>query len=289
MRRSAAEPRAVGKRGIDGVRPGAAFGGRPPARARAPHANRQPFCTISRASSGAPRGRGRRELPRVALGQLAARDHPEHVVGQPRAAAAGSTPTASSGRRGRRSPRGRARTRPGATRTRGPPRSGERSSRATFSTRPSSSVPGHRPPGRPPECSPAGFACGAPAALARDQLVAARCGGAHDDRLHDALGPDRLRQRGGRLVVEPPPRLPRVRVDRHRPGRWASSVAGAADQHLEAAAETSAGSGGLVALDKLHRHLPVGLGAAPSGGRRRSRAARGSAPRRAGPSAARES
>ena len=82
-----------------------------------------------------------------------------------------------------------------------------------------------------------------------------------DDRLDHALRADRVGEPGGRLRLEAAPRLARVRVDLlDRQVRELRLVAAAADQDLEAAAEAAArrDSG---ALDKLHRHLPVGLGA----------------------------
>ena len=86
----------------------------------------------------------------------------------------------------------------------------------------------------------AGLARGAPAALAGDQLVAALGARPDDDRLDDALRADRVGEAGGRLVVEAPPRLARVRV--HLLDRQVRElgVAGAADQDLEAAAEAAA-------------------------------------------------
>ena len=53
----------------------------------------------------------------------------------------------------------------------------------------------------------------APAALARDQLVAAALGRAHENRLQDADLADRVGQRGQRLLVEVLARLLRVRPD----------------------------------------------------------------------------
>ena len=71
-----------------------------------------------------------------------------------------------------------------------------------------------------------GLARGAPAALAGDQLVAAlraaaarRPAGSGPARLIESASPRR------RLAVEPPARLPRVRVDRRRPASCASSAA----------------------------------------------------------------
>ena len=58
------------------------------------------------------------------------------------------------------------------------------------------------------------LARGTPAALAGDQLVAARRTRPDDDRLQQTLLLDRAREAGRRLGLEAPARLARVRVDR---------------------------------------------------------------------------
>src|SRR5581483_7212795 len=86
-----------------------------------------------------------------------------------------------------------------------------------------------------------GFACRPPAPLAGDQLPAAARTRANDDRLDDPLGADRLRETGGRVVVEATAWLARVRVDRVDRQLRQVDLGGAAEQHLEASAEAAAG------------------------------------------------
>ena len=105
------------------------------------------------------------------------------------------------------------------------------------------------------------LARGTPAALARDDLVAADAARADEERLDDALLPHRVGEARRGLRLEPAARLLRVRVDRvdgdlEQLGR----SRGAADQDFEAAAETATRAADSGALDKLHRHLPVGVG-----------------------------
>ena len=83
-----------------------------------------------------------------------------------------------------------------------------------------------------------GLAGRAPAPLAGDQLVAALEPGPEHDRLHDALVADRVGEPVRRLVVEAPPRLARVRVDLvDRDVRELHRRA--SDQDLEATAEAA--------------------------------------------------
>ena len=86
-----------------------------------------------------------------------------------------------------------------------------------------------------------GFARGAPATFAGDQLIAARLPRPNDDGLQQTLLLDRACEPGGRLGLEAPPRLPRIRVDRvDRQLASSSGPFGAADQDLETTAETAA-------------------------------------------------
>ncbi len=78
-----------------------------------------------------------------------------------------------------------------------------------------------------------------PAPLARDELVAPGGAWAQDDRLDDPLRPDRLRERESRLVLEALPRLLRVRMDLVDRDVRQLGAAGAADQDLEPAAQSS--------------------------------------------------
>src|SRR5919204_2448617 len=82
-----------------------------------------------------------------------------------------------------------------------------------------------------------------PAPLAGDQLVAAGGPRPDDDRLQEALRLDRARQAVRRLRQEPPARLARVGVDRleRELGERRRRVAEAADQDVEPAPETTAG------------------------------------------------
>ena len=75
-----------------------------------------------------------------------------------------------------------------------------------------------------------------PTALAGDELVATVGPRAHDDGLQHALVPDRGRQPRGRLGLEAAARLARVRVHRFDGEVQQLGLAGSADQHLEAAA-----------------------------------------------------
>ena len=207
-----------------------------------------------------------------------------------RAAAAGSRSSASSGRRARRPRRARARTRRSAPRSARASSTGERFSRATFSTRPSRSVSRSsasridRRHGRD-----ARLAGRAPAALAGDQLVAAvRARGRTTTGWMSALRADRVGEPGA---------SPRGRsaCAAGAGSRWICSTGRCASSGSPAPPIRTSKPrprprrGVLAALDKLHRHLPVGLGAARAPVVVRSPAARGSAPRRRAPSAARRS
>jgi hypothetical protein len=63
------------------------------------------------------------------------------------------------------------------------------------------------------DCRDARFARGAPAALARDELVAVFAEGTDEDRLEDAVFLDRRGQLVERVRVEDHPRLTRIRLD----------------------------------------------------------------------------
>src|SRR5206468_4295440 len=82
------------------------------------------------------------------------------------------------------------------------------------------------------------LARGAPAALAGDQLVAALEARPHDDRLHEALRADRLRESRHGFVVEPLARLLRVRMDLFERQMRELGLP-AADQDLEASPEAT--------------------------------------------------
>ena len=136
---------------------------------------------------------------------------------------------------------------------------GVSSSRATFSTSPSRSA-SRSAASRTSAGSvwQVRLARRPPAALAGDELVAAGSARAQDDRLDDPLRPDRLRERRA---------SPRARsASAAAAGSDGSAsighvrelgAAGAADQNLEPAARGPSARSGTV--DKLHRHLPVGL------------------------------
>ena len=119
---------------------------------------------------------------------------------------------------------------------------GERSSRATFSTsarrrESRSSVGAHQ---RRDGCE-AGRLGGAPAAFAGDQLVGSVRDRPDDDRLDDALNPDRLRKAGERLRIEAPPRLEPIRPDRsHGQLRQLGVMGRSPEQDLEPPAEPPA-------------------------------------------------
>ncbi len=130
----------------------------------------------------------------------------------------------------------------------------------------------------------AGLARSAPAALAGDDLVAARGARPHEQRLDDALAPDRLGEPGARLAVEALARLLRIRVDGvdrqlEQLGRVRLETA---DENFEAAAEAAA--------VRRARQAPSPPSSTRrrrrTGGRTRSPATRGSVPRRGAPSAA---
>ena len=90
----------------------------------------------------------------------------------------------------------------------------------------------------------------APAALAGDQLVTPRRARADEHRLDDSLHADRVGERRGGFGVEASPRLPRVRVDLLDRQVRELGLVRAADQDLEAAAETAAFSCGPVGHDE---------------------------------------
>ena len=79
--RSAAS-RALGERGVDRRAARAAATGARPAGGALGGADGQPLRTIAARAGAGPRGPGRRDSARVALGQLAALEHREHVVGK---------------------------------------------------------------------------------------------------------------------------------------------------------------------------------------------------------------
>src|SRR5207248_377680 len=85
----------------------------------------------------------------------------------------------------------------------------------------------------------AGLARRTPAPLARDQLVAALEPRPQHDGLDDALHADRVGETHRGLVVEPLARLARIRVDVLDGDMRELRLEAAADQHLEAAAETA--------------------------------------------------
>src|SRR5207244_7781192 len=126
-----------------------------------------------------------------------------------------------------------------------------------------------------------------PAPFAGDQLVAALRPWADDDRLEQALGLDRPGEPVGRLGREATARLARVRVDLvERELRQLLRRRGeTAYEDVETAAEAAAGfaSAARQAPSPPSSTRPLRR----SGGRTRSPGARGSAPRRGGPSVAR--
>ena len=87
---------------------------------------------------------------------------------------------------------------------------------------------------------PAGLLRSAPAALACDQLEAARRARPHQHRLDDALSLDRVGERRRCLRIEPPPGLARIRMDRLDRQVCELRFGRASDQDLEAAAQASA-------------------------------------------------
>ncbi len=246
--------------------------------------NREPF--LHDAASEPPSrlvvGQGE-DGARMALAHVTASEHPQHLFREARAGAGGSTPPASSGRPGRPRLRATARTRPRGMRTRAPPRRG-RAARARRSRRAragASRCPRRR--GRAQEASrrrPTGRrASGARPRRARSRLP---LGAVDDDRLQDALEPDRAREAGGRLRLEPAARLPRIRVDGLDRQMDELGLARLPEQDFEAAAEAAP-------LLRNARQAPSPPSSRPrrrrSGGRRRSRELRGSAPPRGAPSA----
>ena len=254
-----------------------------PARRTLGRAHRQPSRTMRRASRGARRGPARRG-PR-ARGPRSARA----------ARPCSSTSSGSSSRRMRFETVGFDWPTRSATSPSDRPNSsirtayarassiGERSSRATFSTSPSRSV--SRSSASRTTAGTVAIPASrgrAPAALAGDQLVAALEPRPHDDGLDQPLRLDRLGEAASRR--------------RRRTACAAASDSGGSGRRRRARARARRRRSGprsprprprLGTLDKLHRHLPVGLGAASSAGRSGSRAGRGSAPRRRAPSAAR--
>ena len=131
------------------------------------------------------------------------------------------------------------------------------------------------------------LARGAPAPLAGDQLPAAA---------RHAAGRARAGRRPARGSTRRGRTWPRRRSGAAAGAGWGGSRRRAARPDRPASRRRAAPRGrgrgrgaragvGSGALDKLHRHLPVRLGARSTRGRRRSPAARGSAPRRAAPSA----
>ncbi len=126
---------------------------------------------------------------------------------------------------------------------------------------------------------------GAPAALAGDQLVAAGRARSHEHRLYDTLRAHRVCEPRPGVGVETLPRLARVwmdRVDRHL-GELRRSCP--AQQNLQAATQTSPFSCVRQAPSPPSSKRPHHA----SGGRTRLPGDRGSALRRAAPSAARSS
>src|SRR5262249_52343994 len=125
---------------------------------------------------------------------------------------------------------------------------------------------------------------GTPAALSRDQLEASLAPAPDDDRLQDPLEADRRCEPGGRLRLEPPSRLARVRMDGLDGEMEQLRLTSLSEEHLETAAETAA-------FPSDARQAPSPPSSRPasrrSAGRRRSQGARGSAPRRGGPSVGR--
>ena len=199
----------------------------------------------------------------VALRELAALDHREHVVGQLEQPQSCSRSPASSGRRARPPRRARARTRPSAARSRAPPRSA-RGSRGRRSRPGRAAACRGRPPrGSPPaRVGEARLARRAPAALAGDQLVAALEPRPEHDRLdrRPARGSSRRGRRSPR--DRSAARLARVRVDLL--DRHVRELGLGVAPPIRTSKPRPRPRRGLAsaAFDKLHRHLPVGLGAA---------------------------
>ena len=225
----------------------------------------------------------------VALGQLAAGEHPEHLLGkleQPQ-------PVRDAGLRAA-DPLGDLAERElelvdQRRRRRGPPRPargsrGRRSRRAR-----GGACRGRRSRGRG-RAGSRGRPRGRRASGARRRRARSRPRGAGGRRSAAGRPGGEATRRGRR---SPPARTAGAAGARsggsRRAGRWRRSLppAGAADEHLEAAAEAAARSGGL----RCARQAPSPPSSRPrrrrSGGRRRSREARGSAPRRGAPSGAR--
>ena len=203
---------------------------------------------------------------RVAFGQLAARDHPEHLLRQLEQA----QPV--------RDRRLRAADAVGdlaerelelvdeRRRRRAPPRPA-RAARGRRSRPARAGASRGRPRrARAPAASQARFPRGAPAAFAGDQLVAARLPRPHDDRLQEALLLDRAR-RG--------PMSPRARSGgaAGAGSAWIASTGSSSELRRACRRRRSGlrdrgrdrGAWDSAPLDKLHRHLPVRLrpGGAP--------------------------
>ena len=228
--------------------------------------------------------RDREHRARVTLGQLAALDEPEHVVRELEQAQPVRDGRLRPCRPARRPRRARARTRRAAPRRRAPPRP-PRAPRARRSRRGrAGACRGRRPRARAPARSgsrpPAPRASGARRRSARSRRPARGrtttgwtrpCARIESASAEVASWSKRFRGwRGFGWIVST--------------GRCASSGSpGAADQHLEAAAEAAA-------LLRCGRQAPSPPSSTrrrrPSRGRRRSRAGRGSAPRPGAPSAA---
>ena len=199
----------------------------------------------------------------VALGQLAALDHREHVVRQL------EQPDAVRDRRLRPAdPLGdlaerEARTRRAAARSRAPPRSA-RGPRGRRSRRGRAAACRGRPPrgSRAGTVGEARLARGAPAALAGDQLVAAL--EPRPQRRPAGSAPARGSTRRGPLTASWSNRLRGCRgfgvdlLDRRRARARARAPPISTSKPRPRPRRAASRS----AFDKLHRHLPVGLGAA---------------------------
>ena len=121
-----------------------------------------------------------------------------------------------------------------------------------------------------------GVARRAPATLAGDQLVAAGRARTHEHRLHDALRAHRVGQPRAGFRVEPPSRLPRVRMDRVDGKLGELRRSRSTEENFQAPAEASAFRHARQAPSPPSSRRPPRA----SGGRTRLRANRGSAPPR---------
>src|SRR5581483_572123 len=138
---------------------------------------------------------------------------------------------------------------------------------------------------------PSGLARRPPAPLAGNDLVAASGARADEQRLDHALATHRLGEPRRRFGLEPTPRLARVRMDRvhGQLEQLARRRVEAAHQELETAAEPPPGAPGIRRARQAPSPPSSTRRRPPSGGRRRSPAGRSSAPPPGAPSAARTS